>query len=88
VHFDQHRHSVVACAGLERRHARVVERGDDQQDRVGAERARFGDLIRSTMKSLRSAGSAQPRARRQEFRRALEIRAIGQHRQARGAAAA
>ena len=25
---------------------RVVERGDDQQDRVGADRARFGDLPR------------------------------------------
>ena len=42
----------------------------------------------STMKSLRSTGSAHARARRRQiFGRALEVLAVGQHRQARGAAA-
>ena len=45
VHLDQHRHAEVARAGFERGEARVVERGDDQQDRVGAQRARLGDLV-------------------------------------------
>jgi hypothetical protein len=37
----------------------VVERGDDQQDAVGAQRARLGHLVGSMVKSLRSTGSAQ-----------------------------
>ena len=46
VHFDQHRkRSVRAGAGFERREPRVVVRRDDQQDGVGAHRARLGDLI-------------------------------------------
>ena len=41
VHLDQHRHAERARRRLELAHLRVVEAGGDQQDAVGAERARL-----------------------------------------------
>ena len=86
VHLDQHVHAVVERAGLERREPGVVERGDDQQDRVGAERARLRDLVFVDDEFLAQRRQRARRARLDEiFGRALEKRPVGQHRQARGA---
>jgi hypothetical protein len=41
------------------RHLRVVQAGGDQQDAVGAHGRALVDLVRSTMKSLRSTGRSQ-----------------------------
>src|SRR5512132_368387 len=86
VHFDQHVHPVPERARLERREPRVVERSDDQQHGIGAERTRFDDLVLVDDEFLAQhrhrAGVAR---RRQEFGRTLEERPIGQHRQARRA---
>jgi hypothetical protein len=64
-------------------HRRQIERGGDQQDGVGAHGARFGDLIGIDHEILaqhrQGAGGA---GRLQIFRAALEILAVGQHRQA------
>ncbi len=46
VDFDQHVHPAFERGGLHLGHVRVVERGDDDQDGVGADRAGFGDLPR------------------------------------------
>ena len=65
---------------------RIVQRRDDQQDGVGAHRARLRDLVIVDDEILaqrrQAAGAAR---RRQVFGRALEILAVGQHGQARGA---
>ncbi len=45
VYLHQHVHAVVERACLESRKAGVFQRGDDQEDRIGAERARLRDLI-------------------------------------------
>ena len=44
MHLDQHVHPALDRGGLDLRHPEVLERRDDDQDRVGAERARFGHL--------------------------------------------
>ena len=45
VHFDQHRHAERLRRGLEVGQLRVVEDRRDQQDAVGADRARLVDLV-------------------------------------------
>ena len=45
VDFGQYRHPEFACEGLERGEARVVERGDDQQNAIGTEGPRLDDLV-------------------------------------------
>ena len=70
--------------GCERREPRVVERRDDQQDRIRAERTRLGNLVLVDDEFL-----AQDRQQTciacldQELGRALEERSVGQHREAR-----
>ena len=44
--FDQHVHPVLDGGGLDLGQRGILERGDDQQDRVGAHPARFGHLPR------------------------------------------
>ena len=46
VHLDQHRHAERKCGlRLELGHLRVVQAGGDQQDAVGAHRARLEHLV-------------------------------------------
>ena len=61
----------------------VVDARHDDQDRVGAPGARLVDLIGLEHEILAQRRQRRRRARRgQEFRRALEGRRVGQHRQA------
>ena len=67
---------------------RQLERGDDQQDRVGARRGRLVELVRVDDEVLAQHGSVRRGARRaQVVERAAEVERLGQHRQ-RGRAAA
>ena len=87
VDLGQHRHAELARAGFERREPRIGERRHDQQDRVGADRARLRHLILVDDEILAQHRQRARRARRGEVGGiALEVRAVGQHRQARGAA--
>ena len=44
VNLDQHVHSVFERGGLDLGHLRIVQCGDDNQDRIGADRAGLGNL--------------------------------------------
>ena len=44
VDLDQRVHAAIDRRRLDLRHLPVVERGDDDQDSIGPDRARFGDL--------------------------------------------
>ena len=71
--LDQHVHPEFARAGFERGQLRIVERRDDQQDRVGAQRARLGDLVLVDDEFLAQRRQRARRARRDEILgRALE----------------
>ena len=66
----------------------VVERGDDQQDRVGAGRRGLVDLVGVDDEVLAQDRQRAGRARlAQVVERAAEVRALGEDRQRRGAAA-
>jgi hypothetical protein len=45
VDFDEHVHAEADGARFQRREPRVVERRDDQQDRIRPQRARLDDLV-------------------------------------------
>ena len=75
-------------AGLERRQLRILERRHDEQDGVGAQRARLGDLVLVDDELLAQRRQRARIARGHEIlARALEERLVGEHRQARGAGA-
>ena len=82
MHFDQHIQADVHRFAVQRQQRCVVERGHDQQDAVGAEHARFHDLVGIDGEIL-----AQHRQRAGGARLlqvgvgALEEIDIGQHRQ-------
>ena len=58
VHFYQHRHVQAAGDGSSQPSARHPEHDGDQQNGIGAHRARLAEIwYASTMKSLRSTGS-------------------------------
>ena len=88
VHLDQHVHAAASLrepAQLARR--RVVERRHDQQDAVGADRARLEHLVGVEDEVLAQAGQGDRRARLPRGAvGALEIALLGQHREAGGAA--
>ncbi len=88
MHLDEHIHAVMR---RRRRHLGcriVIEHGKDQQHRIGAERARFGDLPDVYHEILAQSGQAAGGAGSLEKRIVtLEIVAVGQHRQAGGASA-
>ena len=87
VHLDQHRHPERTRTRLEVGELRIVQRRDDQQDGIGAHRARFRDLVIVDDEILAQRGKTAGATRRgQVFGRTLEILAVGQHGQARGAA--
>ena len=83
----QHRHAQLARQTFHLLHLRQRERGDDQQDRVGAHRPRFEDLIGVDHEVLAQHRQATGRAGGLEkLRCALEVLAVGEHRQAGGTA--
>jgi hypothetical protein len=45
VDFGDNRHPETESRRLQRREPRVVERSDDEQDAIGAKRARLDDLV-------------------------------------------
>ncbi len=60
MHFDQHVHAAFDRGGFDLRHLPVVQRRDDDQDRIRADGARLSATCHgSTMKSLRSTGRSQ-----------------------------
>ena len=78
-----------AAAASSVRASLVVERRQDQEDAVGAHRACFGHLIRIEHEVLAQQRQVDRGMRRVEVaERALEMGVLGQHGQARGAAAA
>ena len=88
VHFDQHVHAERVRRGLEFGHLRILERGDDEQDGVGAQRPRFGDLVGVDDEFLAQRRQRAGIARGDQIVRiTLEERPVGQHRQARGTGA-
>ena len=65
----------------------IIERGDDDQDRIGADRARFGDLPWIDHEILAQRRQIAGGARGDQIiLMPLEIRRVGEHRQAGGAA--
>ena len=88
MHFHQHVQAQFQRAGFQFRHQAVVERRDDQQDRIGAHRARFVDLVHVDHEVLAQHRNLAGGARLlQVVHRALEEMHVGQHRQARRAMA-
>src|SRR5450830_1360786 len=87
VHFHQHVHAIGEGRILDRLRRRIVNRRHDDQDAIGAERARFHHLIGLVDEILAQSGQRGGVARcAQEFRLALERRRIGEHGQTGGAA--
>ena len=87
VHLDQRVHPPFGGGVEQVARGVVADRGEDDQDAVGAPGAGLGDLV-----GLEHEVLAQHRQLRrgagldQVVRRALEARAVGEHRQAGGAA--
>ena len=83
MHLDQHVEPGLGGGGVQLREAHVVERGNDQQHRVGAQRPRLPHLV-----GVDSEVLAQHRQRARRTRLvevgvgALEEVDVGQHRQA------
>ena len=88
VHLDQHIHAEFEGGFLDSACASSSSTaGQHDQDGVGAPGARLVDLIRIEHEILAQGRQGGGRARlRQKFRRALEGRPVGQHREAGGAA--
>src|SRR5438874_2844180 len=87
VDFEQHVHAVVEGRVLEVGRDLVVDRRHDDQDAVGAPRARLDHLVDVIHEILAQHRQAGGRARRhQVLGGALERGVIGQHREAGGAA--
>ena len=82
VNFDQHVHAEVMCAAMQARKVAIIESRGDQQDRVGASGPRLHDLvfIDDEILAQQRHGHAWPNPC-QERQVAVEIVAIGQHRQ-------
>ena len=82
MHFHQHRHAEPVRNVFEFGHARIIERGSDQQDAIGPQRAGLINLVGLDHEIL-----AQHRQRASGTRffqvvtRALKKIAVGQHRQ-------
>ena len=85
--LDQNRHAHRFGTCLHCRQTRGIERGDDEQDAIGADSARLGHLIFVDQKILaqRRQCTCIP-CGGEIVRRALEIFAIGEHGQACGTA--
>ena len=83
VHLDQDIHAEIEGEGFQLRRFRVLERGHDQQDAIGADRARLEHLVGVEHEILAQCRQPDRAARLfQERILALEIRLVGQHRQA------
>ena len=81
MHFDQYRHAVIHRLSLQCLHLRQIERGGDQQNRIGTHRPGFSHLIGIDQEILAQHRQRTGRARRlQVFRRTLKVLAIGQNR--------
>ncbi len=87
VHLEQHVHAVPDRSGLDLRGRAIVERRHDDEDAVGAHRARFRHLIRLVHEVLAQHRQVGCRAGGdEELGRALERGAVGEDREAGGAA--
>ena len=83
VDFDEHVHAEAERRRLDFRRRAVVERRHDDEDAVGAQRARFRDLVGLVHEILAQHRQCGRGARRdQVVRAALERRRVGQHREA------
>ena len=83
MYLDEHRHAERSRGRFEFAHAHDIKRGNDQQDAIGAHRARFKQLIRLEHEILAQHRQAACRARlSQALGAALKKLRIGQHRQA------
>ena len=72
--------------GLELGHLRVFQRGDDEENGVGAQRARLGDLVFVDDEFLAQHRQRTCAARTDQILRvALEKGPVGEHRKAGGA---
>ena len=88
VDLDQHVEVERARLAVQVGEVVVVERGDDQQDRVGAGRRRLVELVGVDDEVLAQDRQVGGRARRlQVLERAAEVRLLGEDRDRRGAAA-
>ena len=88
VDLDQHVEVELAGLGVQLGELARVERGDDQQDRVGAGHRRLVHLVGVDDEVLAQDRQRAGRARlAQVVQRAAEVRALGEDRQRRGAAA-
>jgi hypothetical protein len=77
VDLDEHRESELARALLEALELPVVERADDQQDRVGAERARLRDLVLVDNELLAAVRAVRPRQKLRCLKALLESARTG-----------
>ena len=86
VHFDQHGQAVVPPHAHQRDELRLVERGHDQQDRVGAGGCCLGHLIGVDDEVLAQQRRCDGLPHGREVReRPVEEHRLGQHRQRHGA---
>ena len=82
--FGEHRDAELASRRLQGRQPIVVERSDDEQDAIRAERARLGDLVLVDDEILAQHGQGACLTRcREMLGCALEIVSVGQHGEAR-----
>ena len=83
VHLHEHVHAERERAGFQVGHPRVVQAGGDEQDAVGAERARLDDLVLVDHEVLAQRRQRAGGARLlQVGGRALEEAFVGQHAEA------